>query len=130
MRVLFLIPLLISILIVSQTSAQSTLALQEKCAQGAKVLVDNIFHPGSGENIVVYEAHYNKKVDKCFVLVSLSIPELYLKTLYNVFENKEIGYYSENYYEDSRGKVFSKVQNVACNSLDEFEALIRPYMEE
>jgi hypothetical protein len=44
-------------------NAQSTLPLQEKCAEGAIKFIERL------DSVVSYDSHYNKKLDKCFVRV-------------------------------------------------------------
>jgi len=71
----------ISLLIPISVKAQSTLALQEKCAEGAEKFVSKI------QVEFVSEYHYKKKLDKCFLKVYFEKGT----TLFNVFENKVVG---------------------------------------
>jgi hypothetical protein len=145
MKISLLVTLLFTILIVSQTNAQSTLVLQEKCAQGAKKFFfdhinlyggkwgsfnDETF--GRGRNHFI--SHYNKKLDQCFIRIEFhSFPEgkthkaIDIIDIWNVFEGTRIGGLStpmESPYFDCT------VAGKACNSPSEFENLVRPYMEE
>jgi hypothetical protein len=78
--------------------AQSTLALQEKCAEGAKKLDKEI---SWGDLIHSYECHYNKKLDKCFAKFfgnSFKKDEtVYSISLVDVFEGKELALYMCQY---------------------------------
>ncbi len=106
---------------VSQVNAQSTLALQEKCAEEAKKFVSDITVQ------FACEYHYNRKLDKCFVNIMYFGKEATV-ALFNVFENKMIGHY---YSEDFKSKpAICFVGNKKCNSWVECETLIKPYMEE
>lgn len=131
--------------IVNIAYAQSTLPLQEKCAQGAKKWFfehinqyggkwgsfdDEIF--GRGYNH--FTSHYNKKLDKCFIRIEFrsysggkTKKGINATDVWNVFDGTYIGGLSTPvelpYYDCT-------VAGKTCNSPSEFEALIRPYMEE
>jgi hypothetical protein len=108
-----LLAVFLTILMVSQVNAQSTLALQKQCADEAKREV-------SGINVeLAYECHYNRKLDKCFI--KIYYPKGSSTILKNIFDNKVIGFHS--------GSV-CYVENKECISSIEFEVLIMPYMEE
>ena len=102
-------------------NAQSTLALQKMCAEEAKKFVNDI------EVKFACNYHYNKKLDKCFVKI-IYMGKGATVTLTDVLENKLIGHYDS---EDYKSKpVMCTVGDKNCNSWAEFEALIKPYMEE
>ena len=161
MKRLFLV-LFFTVVMVSSANAQSTLALQEKCAEGAKKFFFDsekvtwfassnkelgYWYDDGGYGTTEYIPHYNKKFDKCFILVnsqynhtwesrSKSIrakrEEQYIsfsKGLFNVFEGTEVGVYDASFhqkFEIDRCYVGTK----RCKSLEEFQELIKPYMEE
>ena len=60
-----ILALFLTIMMVSPVNAQSTLALEEKCAEGAR----KWFREHSSEVIYGHSSHYNKKLDKCFIRV-------------------------------------------------------------
>jgi hypothetical protein len=62
-KIVVTLGLFILVLAVIPVYAQSTLALQEKCAEGAKAFVERL------GDVMTYTSHYNKKLDKCFILV-------------------------------------------------------------
>jgi hypothetical protein len=146
MRVL-LLALLFPVLIVSQSNAQTTLALQEKCAEGAKK-----FYTESLRNEVGQQSfnghHYNKKLDRCFVEIGYSygIEEIEIRKgvkplrlpkwevrLYDVFENSTLTVFPSpfaRYYRARAEVVDCYVGKKKCESLEEYDALIKPYMEE
>jgi hypothetical protein len=140
MKRLFLV-LFFTVVMVSSVSAQSTLALQEKCAEGARKIVSETggcLSVHSTENYIMncqYISHYNKKLDKCFIRFDMatiwldSAPkQLQGKRdetvqIVDVFEHKMIGEYNS-------GWGLKEVGGRKCTSRTEFEALIKPYMEE
>jgi len=135
-----------TIIMVSSVNAQSTLLLQEKCAEVVKKSLGEggISREKNGDMTSVgYTNHYNKKLDKCFVLISSTTfthtikgqaQTQFSQELWNAMEQKEIGsYYSNQVKEGSSWKYYingCKVGDTICQSRGEFEALIKPYMEE
>jgi hypothetical protein len=122
----------------SSAHAQSTLALQEKCAEGAKVFILRL------DSVASYDSHYSKKLDGCFLRAGvylgstsedMKLPDGKIKTLkhphtmqslYNVFDGKMIGNFS---------LIGTEVQdcwiaNTKCKTIDEFENLLKPYLEQ
>jgi hypothetical protein len=134
------------VIIVSPVYAQSTLALQEKCAEGAKKFFferlqsyggswgsfsDFGSEKGSGFNH--FTSHYNKKLDKCFIRIEFHFlaegkTKKAINTIdvWDVFEGKLLAGCSLPILHP----MDCKVGNKECNSLSEFENLVRPYMEE
>lgn len=116
--------------------AQSTLAIQEKCTEGAKKLVED------SKEVTAYTSHYNKNLDKCFMRVRINFAPIevdvkgakgkiikqrfWMVSLVNVFEKKFIGEFA---YLGMEMQV-CWFGNTRCEPIDEFEKLIRAYMEE
>lgn len=118
--------------------AQSTLPLQEKCSEGARKFVESIAAPTS------YNCHYNKILDRCFLRVGYYLGQIqedlklgngitktikhpqWMVVLYDAFDGKKIAVCA---YTGSK-KEECWVGNTKCKSEEEFENLIRPYMEE
>jgi hypothetical protein len=116
-----LLALFLTAVMVSSVNAQSTLALQEKCAEGAKKYVSEAY----AKFEIAYSYHYNKKLDKCFVkIIHFVFGSPNWVEVVNVFENIGIGLYSPP------PKPFCNVEGIECGSPDEFEILIKPYMED
>ena len=94
MKTLFFV-LFFIIMVASPLNAQSTLALQEKCAEGAKKVFNRW---GWKEGISSYESHYNKKLDKCFIhaySTTYKDNQVHIyETVGDVFGNKEYALYS------------------------------------
>jgi hypothetical protein len=142
--------------LVSQANAQGTLALQEKCSKAA----EEMFYKGYkttmtksetlGTCINSYENHYNKKLDKCFILdrsdcFKKDESSLFI-SLWDVFEQKEYATYSA--FRDKEGFLtgrFCKLGEIRLDGFGEvlkvhgkyqdpvkqqFDNYIKPYMEE
>jgi hypothetical protein len=149
MKVSFL--LILSLVFTCSGFAQSTLVLQEKCAEGAKK-----FYAESLRNEVGQQSfnghHYNKKLDRCFIEIGyyygkeevkewkeafpeskpLMFPSWEVR-LYDVFGDSTFTVFSSSFarYYRAEGKVIEcYVGNKKCKSIEEYDALIKPYMEE
>jgi hypothetical protein len=157
MKRLFLV-LFFTVAMVSPVNAQSTLALQEKCAEGAKkFFLERInFYGGSwgsfnnekGWGWNDFTSHYNKKLDKCFILIKNIYspkdkkeddPIFYSIELFDVYGGKQYGCFWREQYKNFNWPVTRcEVGNKKCQSKstslglieNEFENLIRPYIEE
>jgi hypothetical protein len=145
--------------IVNIAYAQSTLALQEKCAEGAKKwFFEHInFYGGKWGTFSNeegfwnnnFESHYNRKHDKCFIKITWSFfpkdkdQESMIGTdIFDVFESKRIGQFSQSWKGSEKGLVISIFEDrelVPIFQADKvnpiverqkFDALIKPYMEE
>jgi hypothetical protein len=143
-KIIVLLSISILVFAVIPVYGQSTLSLQEKCSEGAKKFVERL------DSVVTYDSHYNKKLDKCFIRVgfyfgvekeklnwgngkttALRHPQT-MQALYNVFDGKMIG---RSFLNGMKMEI-CYVENTKCKPhddpdlmIDEFENLIRPYME-
>lgn len=143
MKKLFL-AIFLTLIIVPSANPQSTLHLQEKCAEAAKQFVGSsggsFREPNGKWGSMGFISHYNKKMDKCFIGISTMIfthtvkgqeQTQYMRDLYDAIEGKNIGFHYSNIVE---GEGFHengcKVGDKICNSEVEFESLIKSYMEE
>jgi hypothetical protein len=151
MKTILVLMVVVSLLGPISVNAQSTLALQEKCAEGAKK-----FYTESGRNEIGQQSfnghHYNKKLDRCFVEIGyyygkeefkewrealpkskpLMFPSWEVR-LYDVFGDSTLTVFPSPFarYYRAKGKVIEcYVGNKKCKSIDEYDALIKPYMEE
>ena len=145
-----LLVLFFTVVMVSSVSAQSTLALQEMCAEGAKkFFLEHIqFYGGKqgsfsnekemGSNS--FTSHYNKRLDKCFIRIQFiyfqkdrkdDSPIYYGIELFDVFGGKQYGCFWREQYKNYNWPVTRcEVGNKRCNTEEEFETLIKPNMEE
>lgn len=127
-----LLALLFTIMIVSPLNAQSTLPQQEKCAEGAKKFFLEFKNQHPIDFLGAYTCHYNKKLDKCFIRIiwdnlpkDIKEPRRSGIEIYDVFEEIRYGYW--NKFDGNKSGMVGKK---SCNSFEEFENLIKPYMEE
>jgi len=120
-------------------SAKEEMGMRLQCQNMAKEYFDRdtLAWDKNKDN---YTAHYDKKINKCIIKIDASVtnsrPEIYL---YDVVENKQYGEYlalrgNNNMYPVSPdGKVkpyLCVVSDNKCKNQDEFEDLVKPYMEE
>ena len=100
--------------------------LQVRCGQQC----DEYFKKEYGEGDIkqkkelwVHENHYNKKLNKCFILLDQIVGSKE-KELYEINEHKIYGLY------DGRSTSFCHMLEKKCKSQDEWNKLVNPYMEE
>jgi len=72
-----------------------------------------------------YKNHFNKKLNKCFILVEYS--ESQLKSLRNINENKIYGSFLSK---QDGNIIICNVLEQKCKSEEEWDSLVKPYMEE
>jgi hypothetical protein len=110
---------------------------QEKCARGAK----QAFHDAGYDKNTLggYVCHYNKKLNKCFIeITATSVSKngaiSTSKTLFDAFEGRE---YANFFIYVPKGKAYYEVKPTLCKMLDnyctteeEYNAFVKPYMEE
>ncbi len=148
MRVIY--PTLALVTILVTTAAFTELSkeqyeLQERCGkQAAKVFEKeyesvtdtSVTDTKEGQNVSSYRNHYNPTLNKCFFLVT---PEIlayranhnYTASLYSLIEltdHKEYGSFYKR--DDVKAPMQCVVNGKSCNSEDEWELLIAPYMSD
>jgi hypothetical protein len=85
MKAILVLKVVVSLFIPISAKAQSNLALQEKCAEGAKkyffAQINSYggswgsfkdFGGSEGLGMNHFTSHYNKKLDKCFIRIEFS----------------------------------------------------------
>jgi len=115
--------------------------LQNRCGKSAATFFEKRFGTGNkyddfGQTISTYTNHYNKKLNKCFILVDEFIfpndkKKFHMskgQTLFDVIENKYYGFFGTGCSDDSMSPC--EMLNKDCNSEAEWDALVKPYMEE
>ena len=91
-----------------------------------------MFDNREGAGTVSFKYHYNKKLNKCLILLDengykRSVDKLYrIKTLMDVNEKKKLGSFSDIIGLSTDCNVLEK----KCNSEDQWDELINPYMKE
>ncbi len=91
--------------------------LQEKCAKNAKKFFEN------DGWFMDYENHYNKKLNKCFIVMYHELSN----RLVDINENKIYG----EFWMNGKGEVTRcYVKEKVCRTPSQWESFIRSYMEE
>jgi hypothetical protein len=123
---------------VSKITPKDDYELQEKCEKRCDKYFKEDYGNGFDEDVISnYTYHYNKKLNKCFILINSiefirNIGDKYenitMKTLFEFNENKEYGslvLFRKNIKTES-----CFVLDKPCNSEQEWDLLVVPYMEE
>lgn len=123
--ILFLFPLN-----VFSSSIKEDYELQERCGKSSEDFFRKNYGNGtiktdSANEFWSYKNHYNKKMNKCFILCEELVPKK--KELFDIHENNYYGYLIEN---DKHQVVFCSVLDKKCKSEKEWDLLVKPYMEE
>ena len=118
--------------------------LQERCGKRAEESFrrdwgEGIKNTDSGPMIADYRNHYNRKLNKCFVLLSVLTGQNKNKKeknggvsrsimLYDINESRMYGNFLQ--FEFGRPPIQCHVFDKKCQSEDEWNSLVSPYMEE
>ena len=118
------------------------LDLRAKCSRDAKAWFDDGWR-GTQALLLDHTNHYNKAMNKCFILVeyhySLGKGPDWINhmTLSDVYANSTYGTFSENHFlfgqpatELSEKVIGCEFGEKKCKSLEEFNDLLRPYMND
>jgi hypothetical protein len=129
-----------------EISKKEIYEMQERCGkQCAKIFIEN-----GGSNIEdkdvatfkAYECHYNSKLNKCFMLNRISVfikrekLNRFIEDLWDINENKLYGMFrreGKNVKDCRVGKnTLEQVLGISnnCQSQQDWETLIKPFMEE
>jgi hypothetical protein len=128
---------------VKTSSTKEEYELQERCGNNAKEFFKHEHGSGTfkteyGQAEAVHTNHYNRKLNKCFVMTTFTDyvyknnqPEYaksFVITVIDINENKEYGRFHNIYKQDK--PAFCEVAGRICRDMLEWEALIKPFMEE
>ena len=117
--------------------------LQEQCVKRSKEYFNKeycngIINCGYEERLTSnYTNHYNKKLNKCYILITSTefirnkenkIENIGLKTLFELNENKEYG--SLIKFENDNKLINCRILEKYCNFEKEWDLVVKPYMEE
>jgi hypothetical protein len=113
--------------------------LQERCGKRAEERFQQAYGNGisnvkGGTVKSDYTNHYNRKLNKCFIFVRGAFSgkkkqdNWVSKELVDINENRNYGTFLKS-TEDDRVKVCT-ASGKPCNSEDEWDSLVKPYMEE
>jgi len=124
----------------ARISAKEVYELSQECTKLAAELWDKTAvvrsavasDPGGSKLKSSYTNHYNSKLNKCMaVMTADTIPKdksgtMHNKSLFDLHENSEMA----TFLSDGKQVVLCKVQDKSCSSESEWDALVKPYMEE
>jgi hypothetical protein len=130
-----------------QKQQAADLDLQAKCARDSRTF----FAEGWGRNkdtiLLNYSNHYNKKQNKCFIIVEHHYNSHFAGPggdswtndieVYDVYENVKYGYFAENHYTHYKPQISTNDEMLSCemwgkkcNGIQEFNSLAAPYMND
>jgi hypothetical protein len=120
--------------------------LQERCGKRAAELfqkyfgINGISNDKDGQRLSNYTCHYNRKLNKCFMLItSRGYPKDKKeqknfgastdKGLWDINENKNYGQFFK-FDKAAKTTMTCEVLEKSCNYEGEWDLLVKPYMEE
>jgi hypothetical protein len=107
-----------------QNLTKEQYGLKDKCGKQSEGWFKSYQQRYPGDKFT-YENHFNKRLNKCFVLLKYS--EKQLKSLRNINENKMYG----SFLSKQDGKIIiCNVLDKKCNSEEEWDSLVKTYMED
>ena len=117
--------------------------LQSKCSRDAKTWFNENWGTGDKNTMLLnYSNHYNKTMNKCFIIVEYhySVGEsssLWTNdiTLWDVYENVQYGTFVQNHSVTYKPEVKTEellisceVYGTKCKGIEDFNNLVRPYL--
>jgi len=117
---------------VTKKSPEEISSLQEKCEKMSgkifrKEYKDGVIESSKGIFLYKYNSHYNKKLNKCFMVVTEDGDLERYKKLLDVEENESYGSVRVNNDQENLG---CYVRDKKCKSEDGWDSIVKPYMEE
>lgn len=112
--------------------AKEIAKMQAKCEKQTKKIFSKQYNDGSIENskgsfLYKYKHHYNKKLNKCFMVITEDgVLERYKKLL-DIEENESYGSVRVNNDQENLG---CYVRDKKCKSEEGWDSIVKPYMEE
>lgn len=118
------------------------LDLQSKCSNDAKIWFNENWASSRNEKetmLLDFSNHYNKSSNKCFIFVEYHFGHAVGAswtnniTLWDVYENSKYGDFAENHFISYSGEpkdtvITCEVLDKKCTSVDQFNSLVQPYM--
>lgn len=103
---------------------------ENKCEEYFKKQYGNGILNG-GKRTVTYQNHYNKKLNKCFIMLTTNFIIEKYKMSYKEKFLFDVNYLRDYAFFYNSGKfTFCDVERNKCNSEEEWVSLVKPYMEE
>lgn len=127
----------------SEKKIKGDYELQKKCGKQCeeyfnKEYGNGIINKGDGEQLISnYTNHYNKKLNKCYILITSTefirnmenkIESIRIKTLFDLNENREYGSFIQ--FENNNKPINCRILEKYCNSEKEWDLLVKPHMED
>jgi hypothetical protein len=116
--------------------------LQARCSKDARAWFNETWSRDKDTIVLDFTNHYNKSLNKCFILIEFHYvfgkEESWVNdmTLWDVYENSKYGNFSETHeasvkrnYLNDRVSV-CRLWEKKCKTLEEFNGLVRPYMND
>lgn len=127
--------------------AATDLDLQAKCARDSKIFFKEGWGHDKDTVLLDYSNHYNKKQTKCFIVVEYHYNSHFAGPggdswtndllLYDVYENVKYGSFAENHYTHYKPQISTSDEMLSCDlsgskcsSIQEFNSLVAPYMND
>jgi hypothetical protein len=121
--------------------------LQAKCSKDASLFFNGNWSHEKDTTFLDFTNHYDSKLNKCFILSEyhfnshLAGPDgtswSNVTSLFDVYENSKYGEFEENHYtyfkpqiRNTDEVIMCEVTGTKCKTIDEFDNLIRPYMND
>lgn len=108
--------------------------LQERCEKKCEEYFKKQYGNGilnEGKRTVTYQNHYNKKLNKCFIILTTNFIIEKYKMSYKEKFLFDVNYLRDYAFFHNSGKfTFCDVERNKCNSEEEWVSLVKPYMEE
>jgi hypothetical protein len=123
-------------------TAKDEYELEERCGKNAREFVKYeygyIHAEIVGQPSVTFVNHYNKKLNKCFVMTTIARmvyknnqPEAVASLLYELKEVNEHKSYGSFHYDNAQNKLIScNVVATICYDVLQWQSLVKAYMEE
>jgi hypothetical protein len=131
----------------AKQSATVDYDLQAKCSKDARMWFNENWTRDKQTILLDFTNHYNAKHNKCLILVEYHYNSKFANaggnswtndmSLTDVYENAKYAYFAENHITNWKPKIETHeeviscdVEGVKCKAGDEFNNLIRPYMND
>ncbi len=120
-------------------SMDASLGRQERCAkQALEEFKAQGLEAHKGDDYANFSDHYNERLNKCFVQINYTNTAnnaiFSSEEVLDAFEGKEYGHWYQRMTQKAIIPVECKVklpsgEEKKCNSKEEFESMVKPYME-
>jgi len=103
--------------------------LQVQCGKQAEAEVDRM-KKEFADAVWDETNHYNRKLKKCFLILGTTAGAYNYKSLYDVNENKGYASLALSYENFTRSVDYCEVQEKKCQSEEEWNSLVKDFMED